>query len=121
MYQWIYDRRGVARILLYESERFINPNGTILGWLEKDTVFNLTGQHLGWYENGVLYDSANRTVGFVDGATGYLPSNPGRGSCPSYMSIGSNPGKPDFTKVPTRPAFGDWSDTLLQSFFHSER
>jgi hypothetical protein len=61
MAEWLYDRSGIARIIL-DDDRIRNKRGNVIAWISGSNVYSLHGRHIGWFDGGVIYDSRNCAV-----------------------------------------------------------
>ena len=73
----IFDRYGSPRLLIMDSDHIRRGNGTDIGVLHGNRVYNYTGRQVGWYENGILRDMQGYTAGFgvepTDNPMPFLP------------------------------------------------
>ena len=115
MAEWIYDRGGQAAAI-HDDDCLRDRSGRVAAWLSRGSIYSLRGEHIGWYEEGVFRDASNRVLGFTAGATGPLPSRPGRGGRPGMPGFAGRPGRPGLAGRPGRPGRGGWSAHGLAAY-----
>ena len=116
MAQWLYNRNGHAKIILDGDCLRDGRAACVIGWIDRDNVYNLSGRHTGWFEHGILYDSRNDTIGFLEVRSGSLPFSPAIAVAPVTPVLAVRPVRPVLGAVRARGAFGGWSRDDLTAF-----
>lgn len=123
----IYDRFGEPQIRILKQpgeNRIVRWNGSPLGFMHNDGVFNYAGTRVGTYENGILRDTDGFTVGFGSNPTDepypLLPDKqelPPRGYTNHWPAIPLYRDKGHSTVIDKQ---SEWSDKTVIGIFNGK-
>lgn len=117
---WLYDQKGEPKLLRAGEDRFVGPDGKVVGWRKDNLVYSRLGKHIGWYAGGVLREMHGRVRGLENGQlSGPIPPQmPAFRSPPPVpqvdMSLTRPPLSPPHVPIFDIPA---WSYSGLDGFF----
>src|SRR5436189_6472001 len=101
---WIYDRDGVAALLLSASGRLFTPRAVQVGWLEDGAVFTLQARQVAWFSGGLLRDVQGSVAGFSPGAADAVrPALPSPSAPSGVLSLPAATARPACVDRVQRP------------------
>lgn len=115
----LYNKHGKAIAYVHDDEVHIyHYNGTPLGFLKEENIYNFRGRYLGWIYNGWYYDRNGKPTFFTENSSGG-PARPAKQARPARSARQARPAKSAREARPAKPARSlSWSTYSNLDYFN---